>query len=112
MTRSSYPEQLALGLAARDRAAAANADLIERLVPLAKQLAEKAGDAGVTVADVRLLAERRGLLPESKGRRLSWLGAVMQRAGLVPTGWRRSFLAKSHGNLQRVYVREMQRRSA
>jgi hypothetical protein len=96
-------DELLLGLGLRDKAAAANQDLIEKLVPLARWLAHQAGEAGVTVADVRLLAEQRGLLPESKGRRLSWLGAVMPRAGLKPAGWRRSFLAKSHGNLQRVY---------
>ena len=97
-------DELQLGFAALDRTASRNVDLIERLVPLARELAEKAGSSGVTVADLRLYADQRGLLPESKGRALSWLGAVMGRAGLKPAGWRRSQLPKSHANLQRVHI--------
>lgn len=97
-------DQLLLGLAARDRAASKHAQEIEALIPLAVELAQKAGEPGVTVADLRLLADQRGLLPESKGRRLSYLGVVLERAGLHPAGYRRSHLPKSHGNIHVRWV--------
>lgn len=97
-------DQLTLGLAARDRSAARNVDLITRLIPLARELAHRAGASGITVSDLRLLADQRGLLPPSEGRRLSWLGAVPLHAGLVAVGWRRSVMAKSHANLNRVWT--------
>lgn len=79
---------------------------IERLVPLAKELARTAGADGVTVANLRSIAVARGILTgEERGRRLSYLGKVMQRAELVPTGeYRRSHIGRSHGNLHAVYV--------
>ncbi|NUO62449.1 MAG: hypothetical protein HOQ11_10185 [Gemmatimonadaceae bacterium] len=87
-----------------DFAADAKRD-IERLAPIARALAEDAGRRGITVADVRHEAERRGILTgEERGRRLSFLGSVMKAAGLVPTGeWRRSDIPRSHGNLHQVY---------
>lgn len=97
-------EQLALGLAARDKAAAKHEQEIATLIPLALELAKKAHPEPIIVADLRLTAVQRGLLPaESKGRALSWLGAVMPRAGLVPRGYRRSHLNKSHGNIQQSW---------
>jgi hypothetical protein len=78
---------------------------IQRLIPLARELAQRAPD-GITVSNLRLAAVQRGLLSgNEKGRALSWLGAVLSRAGLVPTGeWRRSSIVKSHGNAHRVFV--------
>lgn len=79
---------------------------IERMAAIARELGEKAGERGVTVSDVRITAENRGLLTgEERGRRLSYLGTVMKRAGLEPTEeFRRSDVPKSNGNLHRVYV--------
>ena len=79
---------------------------IQRLIPLAIELARVAGPDGVTVANVRSIAVARGILTgEEKGRRLSYLGKVLQRAGLVSTGeYRRSHIGRSHGNLHAVYV--------
>jgi hypothetical protein len=78
---------------------------IAELVPLARELATRS-PTGVTISDVRLYAQQRGLLTGTEtGRRLSYLGAVMQQAGLQATGeWRRSSIVKSHGNVHRVYV--------
>jgi hypothetical protein len=78
---------------------------IERLVPLARELAMKAGTAGVTVADLRLYAEQRGLLTgQERGRVLSYLGAVMKAAGLLNTRERRrSHIVRTHGNLQTIW---------
>lgn len=76
---------------------------IERLRPLALELARKAPE--ITVSDLRLYAVQRGLLTgQENGRELSWLGAVMAAAGLEPTGsWVRSKILKSHGNLHQTY---------
>lgn len=79
---------------------------IQRLIPLAIELAEKAGSSGITVADLRIAAVQRGLLTgEESGRRLSFLGVVMKQAGLVATSeYRRSVIPRSHGNLHRLFV--------
>lgn len=79
---------------------------IERLVPLAQELAQKAGKHGVTVSNLRFAAIKDGLLTgEEQGRRLSFLGKVMHAAGLVSTGqYRRSDIAKSHGNIQLIWT--------
>lgn len=79
---------------------------IQRLVPLAQELAEKAGPAGITVSNLRFAAVRKNLLTGAEtGRRLSFLGAVMKRAGLVNTGqFRRSDVMAAHGNLNAVHV--------
>lgn len=78
---------------------------IDRLVPIARELAAKAGAQGITVSDVRIVAEARGLLTgEERGRRLSYLGKVMEAAGLAKTGdFRRSDIPRSHGNLHAVW---------
>lgn len=95
-------EQLELAAERPDKRA-----LIARLVPIAQFLAQSRGEEGVTVSDVRLAAVRGGILPaESRGRELSFLGAVMKRAGLVPTkDFRRSDVEGSHGNNHRVWRR-------
>lgn len=79
---------------------------IDRLVPLARELAQKAGRHGVTVADLRTHAVNRGLLTgEEQGRRLSFLGSLMKAAALHPTpSFRRSHIDRSNGNLQRIWV--------
>jgi len=90
---SLFESGVTLGRRARDQTAARHEAEIQRLVPLAQQLAES---GPITTETLRRAA---GLL-ESKGRELSWLGAVMKAAGLVPTGvYRRSELPASHGNL-------------
>lgn len=78
---------------------------IERLIPLAKELAERAGDHGITVSNLRFAAVQKQLLTgEETGRRLSFLGAVMRKAGLVKTeSFRRSDVRKSHGNNHRIW---------
>ena len=84
-----------------------NAD-IARLVPLAIELAERAGVQGITVSNLRFAGVRRGLLTgQETGRRLSFLGAVMKSAGLKKTGeFRRSSVSKAHGNLNAVWRME------
>jgi hypothetical protein len=79
---------------------------IERMAPIAKELAEKAGPRGVIFADVRIVAVQRGLLTgEEAGRTLSYGPAVMKAAGLAGTGqYERSHIPKSHGNLQQRWV--------
>lgn len=78
----------------------------ERLTEIARDLAQRAGHHGITVANLRHAGEQRGILTgEERGRSLSYLGTVMRRAGLVPTNqMRRSDIPRSHGNLQRVWV--------
>jgi hypothetical protein len=95
----------ALGMRALAETAAKHATDIAALVPLARELAHRAGPDGITVSDLRLYAVQRGLLTGTEtGRRLSYLGAVLKAAGLIPTGgYRRSAVGKSHGNLHRVY---------
>jgi hypothetical protein len=81
---------------------------IRMLVPLATELAERVGQVGITVADLRAEAERRGLFKpglNTRDRSLSYLGAVMKAAGLVATDrTRRSFLPHSHGNRHVVHL--------
>ena len=79
---------------------------IERLVPIAQELARIAGPHGITIANVRHAAEARGLLTGAeRGRRLSFLGAVMKAAGLVATeDYRRSDIPRSNGNLHRIWI--------
>lgn len=81
-------------------------EAIDRLIPLAQELARKAGADGVTVADLRLYAVQRGILTgQETGRQLSYLGAVLTLAGLAKSErFRRSVIEQSHGNLHRVFV--------
>lgn len=99
---SAQNSQLALAL---DRKATKKRD-IERLVPIAQELARKAGQYGVTISDVRLAAVQRGILTgEETGRQLAYLGAVMRVAKLSATTLtRRSTIEKSHGNRHTVWV--------
>lgn len=98
------PSSTDLGMQALEETAAKHEAMITMLVPIARELAEKAKGYGVTISDVRLTAIQRGLLPpDAEGRALSFLGAVLARAGLVPTErFRRSDIARAHGNLNRV----------
>lgn len=93
------------GMAALRETAAKNEAMILRLAPLALYLARQADPQGVTVSNLRLAAVARGLLTGTeRGRALSYLGAVMKRAGLVPLeGYQRSAIVRSHGNLNREW---------
>jgi hypothetical protein len=95
----------ALGMRALAETAAKHAADIAALVPLARELAHRAGPDGITVSDLRLYAVQRGLLTgEERGRQLSYLGKVMSAAGLMRTGgYRRSAIRKAHGNLGAVW---------
>jgi hypothetical protein len=96
-----------------DAASKHNLD-IRMLVPLATELAQRVGTLGITIADLRAEAERRGLFKagvNTKDRRLSYLGSVMKAAGLKATDrTRRSFIPQSNGNLLRVWVTPEQHR--
>lgn len=109
MSRSAaVRSELQLGFDSLD-AAAARAErkvLIEKLVPIAHELAQRAGPNGITVANLRHAAVRRGVLPQfGKDRDLSFLGAVMRKAKLKATNnFRRSDVVRSHGNAHRVWI--------
>ena len=99
------PTPTQVGIAKRDATASRCARDIERLIPLALELAAKAGEHGVTVSDLRLYAVKRGILTGAEeGRKLSYLGKVMEAAGLRNTKtFRRSVTARSNGNLHAVW---------
>ncbi|HTG26071.1 MAG TPA: hypothetical protein VK681_39100 [Reyranella sp.] len=108
LTRKPDPARsIAAGREGLAQASAGKEELIAKLVPIARELADKAGRAGIIPADVRYYGELRGLIPKSSDQRfLSFLPTVMRRDGLEPTGERRrSFILKSHGNSQMVYRR-------
>ena len=102
-TREPSPDQIQLW---STQSASKHSHRITLLVPVVRELAKKAGDAGVTVSDVRLTAVQRGLLQsEARGRDLSFLGAVCRAAGLIPTErTRRSTIDQSHGNRHTVWT--------
>lgn len=76
---------------------------LERCAVIARELAWKAGAAGITMEDVRLLAVERGVLTGHEvGRRLSFLGQVPKAAHLVSTGKRR-YTASRNPNV--IWVR-------
>lgn len=109
MSRSAtVRSELQLGFDALEAAAARDErkTLIDKLVPLAQELAQRAGKSGITVANLRHAAVRRGLLPQtSKDRALSFLGSVMRTSRLIAIDeWRRSDVVRSHGNAHRVWV--------
>ena len=105
---SHTPTSLQLGFQAlmETEAREGHQRLIDKLIPIAQGLSRMRPE-GLTVADVRQEAVRQCLLPaKAKGRELAFLGAIMQRAGLVATEeFRRSDIDASHGNLHRVYKR-------
>lgn len=82
---------LGRGLRKRDASAAKHSAELDRLIPVIRKLAA----AGAT--DLEAVRRHEGWL-ESKGRELSWLGALPSRAGLVKAGMRRSTLPGSNGN--------------
>lgn len=86
---------------------------LDALTELMKRLAWNAGHLGVTVADLRHAADAEQLLPQSGGRRLSFLGAIAKRAGLVGTAqFRRSDVDGSNGNAHRVWLHPEHARGA
>lgn len=89
-----------------EQAASEHEDELRLLIPIAQRLAADAGAEGVTVADVREEAARKGIIPAlGKGRSLAYLGALMRRAGLVATDrTRRSHIEGSNGNRQTVHI--------
>jgi hypothetical protein len=99
---SLFASGIEVGMQALHRTASRpeHAALIERLIPLAQELAQRMPE-GCTVADLRALCLQRGIvLPEKP----HFLGAVMKAAKLVATEeWRRSDVPESHGNAQRVW---------
>jgi hypothetical protein len=99
-------KSLQAGLDALEETTQKHAQFVARLVPIVQALAESKGKAGVTVSDLRLHLEKRGLrLPNKKQRDLSFLGSVMKEAGLKHSGqYRRSEIPESHGNVQVVWV--------
>lgn len=101
--RGPAPAELDLFASA---AAAEHEPEIGLLIPIAQRLAAEAGREGVTVADVREEASRRGILPPlGEGRSLSYLGALCRKAGLVATGRsRRSHIEGSNANRHTVWV--------
>lgn len=90
--------QLALEWAAKS--AGKHEREIQALVPLVLDLARKAGRSGITVDNVLLAANHKGLMPlMGNGRQHSFLGAVCRAAGLRTTGERvRSEIEGKHGN--------------
>ena len=91
------------GQRARDRAASkAEAQrYLARFAPIARELARQRPD-GITVADVRIEAERRGMEWPEHG---DFLGSLMQHAGLVATDrMRRSPIREQHGRRQMVWM--------
>lgn len=97
---------VAEGKAALAKAASKHEADIVRLIPLATALAKAAGEEGVTVANLRLAAVQQGLLTGAEqGRELSYLGAVMKRAGLTATDrMRRSHIPATHGIRNVVWI--------
>lgn len=76
-----------------------------QFVDICLAIVEEFGE--VTVTDIRVRAVAGGLLRGNEsGRSLSWMWMVPRWAGLVPSGRReRSYLKKTHGNLQTVWVK-------
>ena len=110
--------ELAAGHSARDgalhRAIQKHGPAYLLLVGLARSLAFTAGKDGITVADLREAARKNldtlpqlvGVIPEKgSGRELAWLGALLGKAGLIPTGQiRRSHIKGSHANRNVVWL--------
>lgn len=102
---SAAPEPVQLDVfAKRNETARRHSRQVERLVPLAQELALKAGSYGVTWGDIRLVAEQRGLL--LPGPPPHWGGKVPKAAGLISTGRRRLCVQPGTRNDQVIYVRK------
>lgn len=109
MTKAAEEAAYQAGQEALARSEAKNEATIEKLVPIARALAflaQEGNEDGITVSELRLAGMEKDLINGLvKDRRLSYLGAVMRRAGLRNTGRRRrSRLVKTHGNLQTVWA--------
>lgn len=84
--------------AARDR-------LKEQLAPLVNELLRDRGATGITVDEVRRMAETRGWLTgEESGRYLSFLSGFLKGLGAVPQGFHTSDHPNSNGRKVRVWV--------
>jgi hypothetical protein len=94
--------QLAFHLAqqGQQRSAAKHESEIRALIPVALELAKRAGTDGITVGNLRAAAQ----IGVGEGRSLSWLGAVLKRAGLHNTGRRRMCAQSQTRNDQSIYV--------
>jgi hypothetical protein len=79
-----------------------------KLVPLARELAEKAGPHGVSSSDLRMAAERAGYLTGQESEHFMNcinVRSVFKSAGLIATSeWRISSVARAKGSPNRVYV--------
>lgn len=97
------PSQTELGLAAASAAALSRPELVTKLVVLAQRIGHR--QQYVTVCDLRLEAIAEGLLPEKgEKRELSFLGAVMKKAGFLNTGrTERSRIPGTNGNRNTVW---------
>ncbi len=105
LARPSNAAEIAAGEKALELAARRREQLVNALIPLTRELAERSPNRRITVADVRLLAQQRRILPKVIAQRdLSFLPHVMPRAGLrATTEFQRSFIVGTHGNLNRVW---------
>lgn len=92
-------QETAKGIAKAEAALHGRGETGYHMVRLARALASTRGE--ITVADLRVEAVATGILTgRETGRELSWLGSVMQAAGLVNTGrYVRSHIEGAHGNL-------------
>ena len=88
-----------------EKAATAHSGEVQVLAELARDLAWRAGKAGITIDNVLTTATQRGLMPLlGKGRQHSFLGAVCRKAGLLPTGIRvRSQIVGKNGNWRQTW---------
>lgn len=79
-----------------------------RLVPIAQELALKAGRGGISSSNVRIAAVLRGILSGKESEHFMNLinvRSVMHQAGLVATReWRVSAVRQAKGSPNRVYV--------
>lgn len=83
-----------------------NHGLITALVPIARRLARAWPDRGVTVSDIRFLAEQEGILTgEEHPHQLSALSSVPAAAGLTATErTRKSKIPSTRGRRQVVWI--------
>lgn len=88
---------------ARHQTESRNQQRIRELVPLAIELARKAGREGITVANLRQAAQLE-VQDREHQRAYSWLGAVLKRAGLIHTSERRMTAEARTRNRNDVWV--------
>lgn len=83
-----------------------NGALIEQLVPIARRLAAYHPVSGITISDIRRVAEEEGILTGEEHRhQLSALSAVPAAAGLTPTdSTRKATTPSARGRRQVVWI--------